>query len=575
MQNFDELLFPSMNGRTEENAILGDMLQSMAMAESNVQKEETNSAVNRINSAQARGDYTPQGGGSRNQIKASVDEKGQVYITNIGTAPITQLNSVIGDSNAVKLSTDTVDAKIRSISQFGNTTDATMALAQLNSDYVAMQTNAFSSALKSAKLANHVPELEQQLNRLQAFDAKLASTNPEKYKGPSEGTIATMQLLERSRKSAEDMAKSAISTDSTLNALGTKIQGASKILEVQTNKLISREMKAEDKKEALEAAMLTKIASTPAEVLSRVKKVNPSFTDVDAVNYLEKGALKNPEQYKALVAPPEAIPSLAFVGKNSTALQILGEQEMAATGKSSSEVSQKMKDLNTLMSDSDILRQKAREVFGSEKSPEFQAIASSLQSPAAMASMKPAERTELMNVRFNVAKQIMSKQAESKFVSDVSTWQAPELAEAISKTASLKLPVTLDNVAQQFIGDTIGTARAGRVAQLAMIMRNASKSQLGSSLDSFDPEVLVNGLGKYIATPTLWDTMKKAIAPYAVGAIGGVPEIASNLASIGYNSVREGQQDLASGVSSVSNAASTINPLDILSAPADLYRGLK
>ena len=90
--DINQLLNPDIQEEEVENHILANTLLEIGKNEEAARMQGNRDRVSNINTSQQKGNYnnTDLSGNtitSRNSIKASVDENGNVSITNIGTTP--------------------------------------------------------------------------------------------------------------------------------------------------------------------------------------------------------------------------------------------------------------------------------------------------------------------------------------------------------------------------------------------------------------------------------------------------------------------------------------------------------
>jgi hypothetical protein len=499
--DINQLLAPDIQPEEVENHILANALLELGKTNEQARIQNNQLKSTRINESQKAGNYanTDMSGNtitSGSSIESSLDENGNVTITNVGTAPNAQMGGISGTTAAEQLSVQNVDARIKALAENTNTTDMALGFGQLQSDLETMKIRIFEQAKTNALVSQRVPELQANLERLQRLDEEVRIKKPNEFVGASPATMQAAQILATATSNAEQLATKSVGSNISIVALENKIKAAVPIINNNLNKQNTAEINKQAKLDMQQEKENALISSIPVETLARVQQQNPTFTAADSAKFLMTKQVQAPEEMKAYTAKPEQLAPIAFKEGNATAEKFLIDEEVGQTGKDPLIVKKEVSEFKALMADTNLLKKTALRMYG-EKSEDYQAIVEAIGN-SGIASTKE-KKIAATDVRYRIATQIASVQKQQAFKSDLTQWKVSGLEEALAKNKQLNLPATMENILNQYVGTTVGSERYAKIQNFTKIMRDAGRRDEGSFIASINTDLVSDEIALHFA----------------------------------------------------------------------------
>lgn len=477
-----------------QDHILDETLRQAAMTDQQARIDTNKARVTEINQSSEEGNYNFSSvGTSKNKVVASLDENGRVSITNVGTGPREQAQTITTpDTAESRLNANNLDNRIRSITGASDSTQAAILHGDLLAEYETMRTNTYAENLKSIEQSMRLEDLEANLARLQEKDTIAIQSG--KLYNFSDETIKAQELVTRTKQQANKLAEESVSHNLVLNAMGTKIQSALPAIEAANTRLATAGLKRDAKAEAKAEEADRLVAQTPDYALKRAILLNPKMTEGDAARFLRDKQIRNPDEFQAIMTPSESLPDLVLQG-NTAASKFFIEEEMRNTGKSLEAVQDELKAFSTIANDREGLKRFVVKSFGPD-SAEAAQIRPYL-SGAISITGKAEDKAQSAAVRGRVAKMVMSQMATANFNSNLTEWKEPILEDTLAQLRKTNLEPTLDNALPVFLGDSKGEERRAKVDQFGNIMRHARNRANVSTLGQINVENEISQLARY------------------------------------------------------------------------------
>lgn len=516
---------------TEEeitNNVLGGTL--LALAE-NTQSAQQDSVTARAASFNAM--RTDENGNNTSGMRASVSPSGTMVLSQ---APMSNV--------AGRLTAQSVDERIRSIAKLTDPTEKAIAHGQLMADFEATKLDAYNEALNTAKNAQGLALLKQQLLTLerQATPVRAYGYNDTvgELKSPpniaqlEQQIQATKALIAQVENNATTVATKALGNNMLLATLGKKLEVVSPVINRDTEKSMALGMEADAKKTAKQEAEDTKnaavIAQFPAQVLQRTRAMFPEMTDdLKAAYFLTSKKQADPSAYAAITAPFEQLPKLSIVDNNQAAATLLVKEEAARTGKTEAQVQAEFDDLSKIYKDKKLLKAQLERLYpntgsAEEKNANNSTKAAIISSFSEVQLGKKEEVAAARLARMELAKTARTAALTAQVADNLASLQSPELADTVAEVTKLGLRPNLENVANVFLGDSLGAERVAKVKELSAYISKAIKPLTVGSLGRVDADTLNRQIQAMQADPSFFERfMRSARSEDALNAMRRSP----------------------------------------------------
>lgn len=441
----------------------------------------------------------------------TVDKNGQMVITN---TPETRSMSI---PTKAQLQVPTnFQATMQQMLKTEDPVQRAEMMSQLTQQAAEYQTRLIQDVTSQAEARIGVPQLESLLAQNEQLDRQ----HPlwAKEQSDSKQTEQIRNQLNQARLRAGVEAEKMLRGNVGLTSIKSQMVVAQEIYN-RANKVFDRKEEFDFRKTAEQQIKAQELLSEIGpEGISRMSIIDPSVEGKtpEEVAFRVKSAVKaNKEIASAITAPDEELPALTFLGNNEAAGRILASKEAQKTGKSLEEVTASMEKFKAdMLAPAD----KIKKQIGVLGIPSKEATAMVDQIKLTERGGTKESKLQAMQMRYNLTRDIYTKQAETKFLTNMTGWGItdPEILSAMEASAAADGSTNVVKVLQAYTSGSTGLDRTLKQNKFFAALDTAAKAKNGSLMFNLSPEDMRVRVQAEMVQSSVFDTLMDKVSPYRV-----------------------------------------------------------
>lgn len=495
------LLQQQMQINTMDNAML-----ALAERDKSTRAMRNANSVNRINSAAATGDYND------NNVSAKIGKSGNVEITGIGPNPNDIGQGLMRASNTDQTLFAGIKDRVKSLYSMEDSVEKAQLYSGIQTDLATTKAAMFNDIYRSQTVSLGMPGIDAQIAQERQMMPYGEVTTPK----------LTMLMQAKSQVEAEAGKQTAFAMKTNVDLIDLE---TSVTTGINTAVSLGKVQTAENKiAEALQAKVFAKTEEAAAKAgplsLSRVTDLNllsikdaggnvVPATELEKAQYIIGLKDASPEKRALSAIDDDALITLATTEDNVMAKQLLKINKTREFGEDvANRLDSQVQGFKDLMNSPAKLAAKAKQVFGTDAG----SIALVTSPGTATTKEKRRARSELV---FQLAKEVYADTQSANFQNNVAGWpDSSLLKDTFAKLSAAKIPLTMDAVGRDFVGEGSASERVARQEQFRQIViKNAQAYQSKELFQGISLDELSAMTSQYLVGQSNFSKFMNSVMP--------------------------------------------------------------